>query len=267
MLELRAFLRATWLTEASYRLNLAFSLASLGLMIVPLYFVAAALQPLMASSISTQSRHYFAFALIGATVYTFVAACTSALPSALASAIGKGTLEAFLGTPTSPLVLFAGMSAYNVVWAIVRGIVMITAGVAFGAQFYWTGLPGALAIVALLTLAYGAFGLMGSALLLRFRTSGPLLGGVLTASALLGGVYYPTQVIPSFWLQLLSRMLPLSYGLRALRQAALLGQPFAAYEHDVLVLAIYATTLFSAGVLSVALALRSARHTGTLGQY
>jgi hypothetical protein len=55
--------------------------------------------------------------------------------------------------------------------------------------------------------------------------------------------------------------------LRALRQAALLGQPFAAYSHDVLVLGIYTMTLLSAGILSVALALESAKHSGTLGQY
>ena len=267
MRELKALFRAALLTETSYRLNLAFSLASLALMIVPLYFVGSALQPLMATTISTQSRQYFAFALLGTTVYTFVAACTSALPSALASAIGKGTLEAFLATPTRPAVLFAGMSMYNVVWALVRAVVMIAAGVAFGARFYWSGLPAAMLIIALLMFAYGAFGLIGCALLLRFRTSGPLLGGVLTASALLGGVYYPTHVIPSSLLQVLSHMLPLSYGLRAARQATLLGQPLEVYGHDVAILAVYSFALFSVGALSVAHALRSARHTGTLGHY
>ena len=58
------------------------------------------------------------------------------------------------------------------------------------------------------------------------RIPAPLPGGVLAASSFLGGVYHPTHVIPSFGLQLVSRMLPLSYGLRALRQAVLLGRPF-----------------------------------------
>lgn len=266
MREIGALLRSAWLTETSYRTNMLFSLASLLFMVVPLYFVANALQPMMASTIATQSRQYFAFALLGATIYTFIAACTSALPSALAGAIGRGTLEAFLGTPTNIAVLFTGMSAYSIAWALLRAAVMIGAGVALGVRLHWSGLPATGLILLLLVFCYGAFGLVGSALIIRFRTSGPLLNGVLTASALLGGVYYPTHVIPS-WLQQLSAALPLSYGLRAARQAALLGEPLAVFGHDLLVLAFYAALLFPLGVISVVVALRQARHTGTLGQY
>jgi ABC-2 type transport system permease protein len=266
MREIAALFRAAWLTEASYRLNMAFSLASLLFMVVPLYFVATALQPVMATTIASQSRQYFAFALLGATIYTFVAACTSALPTALASAIGRGTLEAFLSTPARLSVLFAGMSAYSVAWAFIRGTVMVAAGVALGARLHWSGIPALAVILFLLVIAHGAVGLFACALLLRFRTTGPLLNGMLTASALLGGVYYPTHVIPS-WLQQLSRALPLSYGLRAARQASLLGEPLGALGHDVGVLALYAIVCFPLGVLSVTIALRSARQRGTLGQY
>lgn len=267
MREILALLRASWLTETSYRTNMLFSLASLVFMVVPLYFVAGALQPVMTSTIASQSREYFAFALLGTTIYTFIAACTSAFPSALAGAIGRGTLEAFLGTPTRLTVLFTGMSLYSIIWALVRACVMIGAGMALGVHLYWRGVPAMIVILFLLVLAYGAFGLIGSALILQFRTTGPILSGILTASALLGGVYYPTHVIPSSWLQMLSGALPLSYGLRAARQAILLGQPISAVSHDVMMLALFVALLFPAGVLSVVLALRHARRAGTLGQY
>jgi ABC-2 type transport system permease protein len=89
---------------------------------------------------------------------------------------------------------------------------------------------------------------------------------VLTGSALLGGVYYPAHVIPS-WLQELSRALPLTYGLRAARQASLLGESFSVIGHDVVVLALCVVVLLPIGVLSVALALHYARRTGSLGHY
>jgi ABC-type multidrug transport system permease subunit len=267
MREIGALLRAAWLTEASYRTNMLFSLASLVFMVVPLYFVAGALQPMMTSTIASQSRQYFAFALLGTTIYTFIAACMSALPSALGAAIGRGTLEAFLGTPTRVAVLFTGMSVYNIAWAFVRACIMIAAGMALGVQLHWSGVPALLVIMSLLILAYGAFGLIGSALILQFRTTGPILSGILTASALLGGVYYPTHVLPSSWLRELSAAVPLSYGLRAARQAMLLGDPVTAFGHDVLILALFVAILFPAGVLSVVIALRRARHAGTLGQY
>lgn len=266
MREIGALLRASWLTETSYRVSMLLSLLSLVVMVVPLYFVANALQPTMERTIASQSQQYFAFVLLGATVYSFITACTSALPTALASAIGRGTLEAFLGTPTHVATLFAGMSAYNVAWALFRASLMVVAGVALGAQLHWSGVPAVLLILALLVLAYGSIGLIGSALLLRYRTTGPLLSGALTLSALLGGVYYPTHVIPS-WLQEVSRALPMSYGLRAARQATLLGESFHVYGHDVIILALYVAVLFPIGVLSVAYALRQARHAGNLGHY
>jgi len=267
MREIGALLRAAWLTEASYRTNMLFSLASLVFLVVPLYFVAGALQPVMTSTIASQSGQYFAFALLGTTIYAFIAACTSALPSAIAAAIGRGTLEAFLGTPTRLTVLFTGMSTYSIVWAFVRACVMIAGGIALGARLHWSGLPAMVVILLLLVLAYGAFGLFGSALVVQFRTTGPILSGVLTASALLGGVYYPTHVLPSLWLRALAGALPLSYGLRAARQAMLLGQPVAAISHDIMILALFVAILLPAGVLSLALALRHARRAGTLGQY
>lgn len=266
MREIGALFRAAWLTESSYRLNMLFSLASLVVLVLPLYFVARALQPVMASTIASQSQQYFAFVLLGATIYTFIAACTSALPSAIASSIGRGTLEAFMGTPTHPAILFAGMSAYSIAWALMRACVTVAVGLALGARIHWSGLPILSVILLLLLLAYGSVGLIGAALVVRFRTTGPLLNGVLTASALLGGVYYPTQVIPS-WLQELSRALPLSYGLRAARQAALLGAPLNVVGHDILILAAYVAVLLPAGVLSLALAIRHSRQTGTLSQY
>jgi len=43
-----AMIRARWIAARSYRLRMIFSVASLLVSIVPLYFVANALQPIMA---------------------------------------------------------------------------------------------------------------------------------------------------------------------------------------------------------------------------
>lgn len=266
MRECLALLRATWQTESSYRLNMALSLGSLALVAVPLYLVSNALQPLMAASIAQQSAEYFAFTLIGALTFALVSASVSALPSALATALGRGTLEAFLATPTHPAVLFTGMSAYTVLWALARASVLLIAGLALGVRIAWGNAPTDVLIIGLLLLAYGAIGLVGSSLLIRYRTTGPLLSGALTVSAFLGGVYYPTHVIPS-WLQEISNFLPLTYGLRALRQSALRGEGFATVSGDVAVLAVQTGVLLLLGIVAIGSALRHARRSGTLSQY
>ena len=266
MRECWALLRASWLTESSYRLNMVFSIASLAFVVLPLYFVTKALQPIMESTIASQSRQYFAFALLGAATYTLVAAVLTALPGALASAISRGTLETYLATPTPAGLLFLGMSGYSVCWAVLRGAILTTVGAFLGVRLAWGSAPAILLIIGLLIVAYGALGAMAAALVVCFRTTGPFVTGVLTGSMLLGGVYYPTNVIPS-WLQDLSKALPLSYGLRALRQTALLGEPFAAVGHDVAVLASFTAILFATGTLALVGALRYARKAGTLSMY
>lgn len=266
MRELAALWRSAWLTETSYRLNMLFSLASLAFVVIPLYFVTKALQPLMATSIASEGHEYFAFALIGAIAFTLATAGVTSLPNALAGAIGRGTLETYLGTPTHPALLFAGMSAYGLFWAFVRSAILLVAGAALGVRIGAGSVPSVALILALLIVAHGALGAIAGALLVSFRTTGPFVTGVLTGSMLLGGVYYPTHVIPS-WLQQLSHALPISYGLRALRQTALRGDSLGAVSRDVGLLALYALVLLCVAILANAAALRYAKTAGTLSQY
>ena len=266
MRESLALLRATWLTESSYRLGMLMSLGSLAFVAVPLYFVSNALQPVMARSIASQSREYFAFTLVGAMAFTLDSGSISALPNQLSSSISRGTLEAFLATPTSPAVLFTGMSLYAVAWAVVRSAVLLGVGLALGVHVAWRNVAVILVVLALLMIAYAALGLFASAMILCFRTVGPFIGGILAISALLGGVYYPTHIIPS-WLHSVSAALPITYGLRALRQATLLGASLDGVGRDVAILAAFAAGLLVTGGLVVAAALRYARTVGTLSQY
>lgn len=263
MRESWALVRSAWLTESSYRLNMVLSVLSVAFIVVPLYFVGHALQPLMSNVIASQSREYFSFALVGALALSIISASVGALPTALASALARGTFESYLATPTPVPRLLVGLSAYGVIWALVRGVALVAAGIVLGVQVTWSGVPATLLILALLLVAYGAVGLIGAGMLLYFRTTGPFLTGVVTASALLGGVYYPTHVIPS-WLQEVSRAVPLSYGLRALRQVSLLGAPFRAVAADVGILAAFAAALLIVGSVAISAGLRHSRRGGSL---
>jgi ABC-2 type transport system permease protein len=83
---------------------------------------------------------------------------------------------------------------------------------------------------------------------------------------LLGGVYYPTHVIPS-WLQLLSGAVPLTYGLRALRRVLAAEIPVAAVATDLLVLVALTVVLLAVSMVAFRLSLSYARQSGSLAQY
>ena len=175
-------------------------------------------------------------------------------------------MEALLATPTPLPLLFAGLIGFPLLWTIVRGAITLGAAWVLGAHVAWDrGLP-ALGIVALIVLAHLPFAILTASLVLAFKTAGPFSRGVLTVSAFLGGVYYPTQVIPS-WLHDLSAFLPLTYGLRALRRTLLDRASLGAVASDVAVLAGFAVVLLAASLAAFSWALRYARRAGTLAQY
>jgi ABC-2 type transport system permease protein len=266
MYKVLALMRVSMLTAMSYRLSMVISLFGLVVSVVPLYFVANALQPVMAESISSQGGQYFAFVLVGMIALSFVPAAMNSVPGAISGGITSGTLETLTSTPTRLPTLLAGLTGYGFCWVAVRSLLLVAAGSLLGAQFEWSRLLFGTGILALIVLAYLPIGLLAASLVLVFRTAGPLSQGVMVLSALLGGVYYPTHVIPS-WIETISFAIPLTYGLRALRQTVLEGLPPSAVLVDVGILAGFAAVLLAIGAACFHLAYRCARRAGTLSQY
>jgi len=261
-----AFTRATWLTAVSYRMGMVFSVLALAVTVVPVYFVSQALQPVVAESIRDEGGNYFAFLVVGLAAMTLVLAAVGAFPARLSSAISSGTLEAILATPTRIPEFIVGLIGYDLMWAGVKAGLIVMAGVALGVEFVWPALPLVAMVIGLATVGYVAIGLVAGALILLFRTAGPIVPGVVAATSLLGGVYYSTSVIPS-WIQHLSEIIPLTYALRASRRLFLDGATLGAVGDDVAVLAVLTGALVVLGWVSFVLALRYAKRAGTLSYY
>ena len=261
-----AMLRAQWLAASSYRMAMLFSLGGLAFTVVPLYFVAGALQGTMATAVAAEGGQYFAFVLCGMIGTTVITEAMSSLPSNVGGAATSGTLDTLLMSPTPPPVLFASLSAYGMAWTLVRCALLLGGGVALGATIHWARLPAAVAVLGLLTLAYLPFGLLMCAAQVAFRTSGPVMNLVLLGSTLLGGVYYPVSVIPS-WLRVLADVVPLGHGLRAFRRVLLEGEPLLATWPELRWLGACIVVLGALGIAAVAAAFRYARRTGGLSQY
>ncbi|MCC6930675.1 MAG: ABC transporter permease [Gemmatimonadaceae bacterium] len=261
-----AMVRTSWRAASSYRLATVFSLIGLAATVVPLYFVAGALQGTMARSIQGEGGQYFAFVLAGMVATTIITEAIGTVPSNVGTAATSGTLDSLFLTPTPPVVIFAGLSAYGFLWTLLRSTLLLVGGVALGASIAWTSVPQAFLVLMLLAAAYLPFGLLMTASQIAFRTSGPVMSAVLLASTFLGGVYYPVHVIPS-WLRSLAGFVPLSYGLRAFRMLLLEGRPFSTVLGDVGMLLLFILVLGSVGVAAIALAFRYARRTGGLSQY
>ena len=98
MREILSLIKASFHTALSYRLSMVLSIGSLLFSVIPIFFVARALQDKMASHISTEGGVYFGFLLVGMIAYMYMSAAVNAIPTVVSSGVATGTLEALLAT-------------------------------------------------------------------------------------------------------------------------------------------------------------------------
>ena len=266
MREALAIMRASWLAALSYRTQMLFGIVGLIVSILPLYFISRALQPLMEASIRTEGEQYFAFLVVGLVTSAFVGSAVNGLPGAMSSDISTGALEAMLATPARIPALLVGMVGQNFTWIVLRGLILLVSAWLLGAHLVWSRAPLAALILFLIVISHAPIGVIAAALVLAVRTTGPLPAGVIWASSLLGGVYYPTTVVPS-WLATASAFVPLSYGLRALRRTLIDDAPAAVIIGDVARMTALGGVMFIISALMFIWALGYAKRAGTLAQY
>ena len=169
-------------------------------------------------------------------------------------------------TPTPLPALFIRQTGYAFVWSLARVTLLMIAGVALGVDIHWLRIPEGLLFFALGIAAYCGIGLIGAALIVSFRTSAAIPQAVLVLSTVIGGVYFPTSVLPTAVVPV-AEWVPLTPALRALRQTLLLGYPLSSVIDDLVSSLLLAVICLALGVLSVRWAFGYARRAGSLAQY
>ncbi len=267
MRRLLAVARAYTRGMLTYRTRTLVSLLSVLVAVVPVYFVAGALQPLAAKAIASESTEYFTYLIVGSVASFVVAEALSAIPSLVNSYITSGTLEQILTTPIRWPSLIGGLSVYGFLWVTMRAVVLlVTAWVWATSTIAWARAPEFVLVMAMLALTYIGVGLVAASLVLLVRSSLFIPQVVGALSALLGTVYFPRSVLPPAFAPY-SAVIPTTPALRAARQMLLLDAPFATVLPDVLQLAAWTVVSLLIGGGCFHLALRHARRAGTLTQY
>src|SRR5690554_6900353 len=104
-----ALVRAGVLAALTYRMRMALSLLGVLVTILPIYFVADALQPVLESALRGEGEQYFAFLVVGTGALLFLTTTLGTLPGAIGSGIVTGTWEALLATPAPRWAILAGL--------------------------------------------------------------------------------------------------------------------------------------------------------------
>ena len=121
-------------------------------------------------------------------------------------------------------------------------------------------------ILVLALLAHLPIGILSAGFLLVFKRGDPVTLSWVSLSALLGGLYFPLQVLPQ-WVQTVAQFLPFTHALEGLRQAVLNGKGLAELSTQVAILGVFALVLLPFSLAFFAWTVRQAKRLGTLSQF
>ena len=262
-----AFLQRDVQMQISYRLATLLQFAGILFSVTAFYFLAQVFGRGVSPYLAAYGGDYFAFVLIGIAYSAYQAVGLGALSEAIRAGQAQGTLESMLVTPTH----IATLLASSALWSFLQATVQVLAYLAVGALLFGLPLGRASVGTALLTLclslfAFGGLGMLSASFILVTKRGDPINFLFASLSTLLGGVYYPVEVLPT-WLQPVSFLLPMTHAVRAMRRALLEGAGPGQVAPQLALLALFAALTLPAGLVAFRLALRRARLEGSLTQY
>lgn len=262
-----AFLWRDILNEISYKLSFLFQLLGIFPVVLMFFFLSRLVGSSISGPLQPYGGSYFPFVLIGIAVQNYLTLSLSMFSGNLRESQLSGTLEAVLVTPVSFPSFLMGSTAYSFVFNSLRIFIYLTVGsLLFHIHFNWTRLPVALGVIGLIIAAFSSLGIFSASFIMLFKRGDPINWGFNVISWLLGGVYYPVNILPS-WLQKVAYIIPMTHSLEALRLILLTEHRLSVLWDHLLVLGLWGAIGLPVSFFCFRFALNRARMQGTLGHY
>ena len=166
--------------------------------------------------------NYFEFVAPGIMAMTIMFAAMTGLAGSISRERELGTLDGIISAPVSRLSIVLGKSFAQVVRGLLQAVLaLVLTVVLFGVVVH--GSYGLLALLLLLTVfSFIGIGVMISALASQQETAMTIMMTLTFPMLFLSGALFPIQQMPVF-MQWISKGLPLTYAVEALRKCVVLG--------------------------------------------
>lgn len=260
--KLYAILRRDLLTAIRHRSGFIVTLIGVFTELAAFYFLSRAIGP----GFRPDGVEYFPFLLVGTGLYTFFVMSAQAFLNAVQEAQQTGTLEVLMTTSTAPaeLIVLSSISAFG--GKLLNLLIFLVAGVAvFRASIHADFVSSALVLILSLAIAI-AFGIAAATLQIAFQKGSALVWLLGSGLWFLSGTTFSIQSLPHP-LQIIGRMIPITYAIGGMRQALLQGQSLREMASTLAVLLAFSMVLLPLALLALSLSLRRARREGTLSFY
>lgn len=261
-----AFLRRDLLLQTSYRFAFVLQFAGVFFNMLVFYFLSTMVGAGAAPYLEPYGGDYFSFVLIGLAFSGYFGVGLNSFSGNLREAQTTGTLEAMLMTPTSLRTIILSSSLYDYGFVTLQVFVYLFLGVLLFDVQLTGNIPAALLILVLTIISMTAIGIVAASFIMVLKRGDPVTWLFNSIGLLLGGVYYPVSVMPD-WLQTLSRLIPVTYALDAMRRALLTGATFQELLPDIIALVVFCVVLAPLSLFIFRQAVYRAKVDGSLAHF
>jgi ABC-2 type transport system permease protein len=262
-----AFLRRDLRLQLSYRFSFLLQFFGIFFNLLVFYFLSLLVGEGASPYLEPYGGNYFAFVLIGLAFSGYFGVGLNSFASNLREAQTTGTLEAMLMTPTRLSTVILSSSLYDYGFVTFQVLVYLALGaLVFGVQVGAGNIPAALVVLVLTIVAMTSLGIIAASFIMVLKRGDPVTLVVNSVAVLLGGVYYPVQLMPE-WLQRLSRLIPITYSLDAMRRALLTDASFQELLPDIVALIVFCVLLIPSSLLIFRYAVHRAKVDGSLAHF
>ena len=266
---LAAIVRKDWRQYWRYPLNALSTIFQPVIWLAPVYFMGKAFSvdgQALGFAQYSGTADYMSFLILGAVLGNFVNAVFWGMGYALKNDMDSGVMESNWLTPVPRLLILIGRSLTNLfVTAITSLGMLMVCGWVFG--FHPTGdvLHAVLAIIPMLIGLYG-FGFAFAGVVLLMREANTMVDMSAFLVQIFSGADFPVTILPK-WLLPIALILPLTYGLDAVRGMLLKTNTLLAIGVEVALLVVSMFLLLWFGAWIFDRVERRVRTLGTLGQH
>ncbi len=262
-----AFIKRDFAIEVSYRLSFILRLGRIFTTVLTFYFISRLFGKGASVHLADYGGEYFPFVLIGIAFSEYLMTSLRSFSQTLRHEQMMGTLEAMLATPTKVSTIIIGASIWDFVFTSIGVIIYLLLGVFFfGLDLSNMNWIGAAIILILTIIAFSSIGIISASFILVLKRGDPLAWFMGIVSGLLGGVYFPIEIMPKF-LQFFSYLLPITYSLKSLRYALLRGYELKLLWPEITALIFFCIFLLPISIWFFKLALRRAKIDASLVHY
>ncbi|MFC1591023.1 ABC transporter permease [Thermodesulfobacteriota bacterium] len=262
-----AFIRKDFQNEMSYKLAFLMQLFGIFLSVTMFYFLSQLIGSVRIPALSRYGGNYFAFVLIGIAFSNYMDISLNSMARRIREGQMMGTLEALLSTQTGLKTIIFSSSLYSFIFTSLRVVVFLAIGVVvFSLDLSRANYLGGFIILLLSILAFCSFGILSASFIMIFKRGDPVTRIFSGMSWLLGGIYYPIEILPQ-WLKTCACILPITYSLQGMRFALLKGYSLGQLLPSMLYLLLFSMVVMPFSLLAFRYAVRLAKRDGSLTQY